>query len=77
MALKSTREQLTKLLEGLPAEALEDIARYADYWRYKLARQKPSAPKSTKRKKHPAAGIWADSKKILRTQVFTPLNSAT
>jgi hypothetical protein len=71
MALKSTREQLAKILEGLPAEALEDLARYADFLRYKLASQKPQSPKGNKRKKHPAAGIWADRTDIIDTATYT------
>lgn len=60
MTLKPTREKLAKMLDGLPVEALEDIAKYAEYWRFKLARQKPTVQKALKRRKHPAAGIWAD-----------------
>jgi hypothetical protein len=69
--MKSTREQLVKILDGLPAEALEDIAKYADYWRYKLAHQKPTTSKATKRKKHPAAGIWADRTDIADSATYS------
>ena len=71
MALKSTREQLSKILEGLPSEALEDIAKYADYWRFKLPRQEPNGKKANKRRKHPAAGIWADRKDITDSGAYS------
>jgi hypothetical protein len=71
MALKTDRDQLARILEGLPAEALEDIAKYADYWRFKLARQKPNGQKAPKRRKHPAAGIWADRTDITDSGAYS------
>jgi hypothetical protein len=71
MELKSAREELLRKLEGLPAEALVDIARYADYWQYKLSRKKPNGKRTTRRQTHPAEGIWADRKDITDSGSFS------
>ena len=71
MAIKSTREHLTKILEGLPAEALEDVARYAEFVRYKLTNPMSRPPRGSRRKRHPAAGIWADRSEITDSAAFS------
>jgi hypothetical protein len=71
MTIKSTREHLSRILEGMPAEALEDVARYAEFVRYKLKNATPQSPKRGKRKKHPAAGIWADRAEITDSAAYS------
>ncbi len=71
MTIKTTREHLSKILEDMPADALEEVARYAEFVRYKLANPAPRPPRGSKRKKHPAAGIWADRAEITDSAAYS------
>ncbi len=60
MTLQTARKELLQKLDGLPIEALVEIAKYVDYWQFKHAEQTPVAKKPVRRRKHTAAGIWED-----------------
>ena len=60
MTLQTARKELLQKLEGLPLEALVEIAKYVDYWQFKHAEHSPVVKQSRRKHKHAAAGIWKD-----------------
>ena len=65
----TTRETVMQKLTGLPPEGLAEVARFIDFLEFRSRPRRSAA--ATRKRAHPAFGIWADHSEIKDPVEFT------